>query len=247
MSYRLRQRTPMRIVGGAIGIFLLCAASITLASVPHSVSGRVGKVSASQATCTPGSKPSLNFQRFPAGSNVEMQSPELVLSCANISWYGPLELVGFNTSIGFCTAVDSPRQHASEPGFCRPTDLSSHSLCGDRKICSGDLSWAEDPQGGYFEVIGEAAQDVSKVKVVYRGNSGKMHIRPVQVFARLPGELGSKLGVEDRFGVFAAVFQGCPPNSGVRLIGDGKTGKVVAIARSKNRFPGFCKHPAASR
>jgi hypothetical protein len=189
--------------------------------------------------CHIGGAPSLDLTRIPPTPGSVPEGEELVIGCQSARWHGPLELVGIDSSQGFCFTADSPRYRDSQGGLCLPRGANWRSICGGQSVCVGNLSWSEVPGHGYAQVVGEMSPRIHRIEVDY-GHGREIGRRSLIVTAPLRSRLGQRLHVRGRIALFSIVLPGCPPAKGIKVIGRGPSGAIVASAFSKSVFPHFC-------
>ncbi len=227
-------------VSAAIGIVLLGIGGFALASDRSRDDIKAQLATNVAGHCKVGGAPTLQTTRLPSTPGVTVRSPELVVACTRSRWHGSLEIVGFDTSQGFCFTADSPRFGNSQAGACIPRGANWRMLCGGRKICAGDSSWWEGADQGYTQIVGEISPLIDRITVQYK-IEGNVKDQGTMAIATLDDALGKRLKVNGRFGVFSVVLPGCPPAAGVEVIGrSAKDGSVVKD-HSDTFFPKVCE------
>ncbi|HXS34163.1 MAG TPA: hypothetical protein VN758_10375 [Solirubrobacterales bacterium] len=193
----------------------------------------------SKKRCHPGQQASLRLQRIPPGAGTKMRSKVLIIACGSVSHYGPVEIVGYDTSDGFCYATDSLTQEASEGGLCIAEDSDWQTFCKKGAVCPGNVTWTSVDGTPYFQLSGMLAPEVTQVRVTVSKPAGGTRV--VRGIVGQPdSKLRTSLNLVSRFGIFALISQGCPPSKGVKVVGYDKAGNMVEVSRSVNLLPGSC-------
>jgi hypothetical protein len=143
----------------AVGVFSLSGIGQTSTSSAH-IAGKSKSTlrvlaaahRGSKKRCQPGRQASLRPQRIPPGAGTKLRSKVLILACGSVPHYGPVEIVGYDTSDGFCYATDSLKQEASEGGLCVPEDSNWQTFCEKGAVCPGNVTWTSVDGTPYFQL-----------------------------------------------------------------------------------------------
>lgn len=187
--------------------------------------------------CQPGKQASLRLQRVPPGTGTKLRSKVLVLACGSVFHYGSVEIVGYDTSDGFCYATDSLKLEASEGGLCVAEDANWQTFCENGAVCSGNVTWTSVDGSPYFQLSGLLAPEVTRVRVTLPKSTGGMRIVG-GIVGKPNSKLRRSLNLDAKFGIFALIGRGCPPAKGVKVVGYDNAGNVVGASRSVNLLPG---------
>jgi hypothetical protein len=249
LSHRMnKRRTPVALVCLCL-LPLILAGAISFAWASQGGHGMARTKPAAQAECSVGKPADLNIRRSLPGSGIHLQGRVLILGCLQVRRYGLVEIVGYNTNKGFCVATDSVEQRTSEGDLCTPLKNGSGTFCAPRALCANTVNWSDTSGGVFSKISGPIAPAVARVSLaVPRGkHGGKRHIEAM--VAQLSGKLREHFGLAYSFGIYAAVFPGCPSKKGVLVTAYNRVGNVVGRAAGKNFFPGMCgsKEAASAR
>lgn len=232
-------------IATGIGVFALLANGQTFASSAHMAvkpdsTRRVlvaAHSSGSKKSCHPGQQASLKLQRIPPGAGTRLRSKVLVLVCGSVLHYGPVEIVGYDTSVGFCYATDSPKLEASEGGLCVAENSDWQTFCENRRVCPSNVTWTSVEGSPYFQLSGLLAPEVTRVRVTLPRSAGGTRVVS-GVVSQPDSKLRKSLNLVSKFGVFALISRGCPPAKGIKVVGYDRAGNVVDANRSVNLLPG---------
>ncbi len=227
----------------AVGVFALLGIGQMSTSSAH-IAGKSGSAlrvlaaahHGSKKRCHSGQQASLQLRRIPPGAGTKLRSKVLILACGSVPRYGRIEIVGYDTSDGFCYATDSLTQEASEGGLCVAEDSDWQTFCKGA-VCPGNVTWTNVDGTPYFQLSGMLAPEVTQVRVTVSKPAGGTRVVS-GVVGRPNSKLRKSLNLVSRFAVFALISQGCPPAKGVKVVGYDKAGDVVEASRSVNLLPG---------
>lgn len=163
------------------------------------------------SSCRVGDAPRLHLERVPPGSGVKLESRVVIIGCGiSPAGGGPVEIVGYRTSDGFCYSVDMPKLHRSEGGLCVPLSADWKAICGGKHVCANGAISVSAKGRSLTQASGQFDPRVKQLSVSEGVGSSTISV------ARVSPELKKQLGIRSSVAFFAAVAQGCSP-SGIDL------------------------------
>lgn len=195
------------------------------ASTGHSTAPNLSK---GASMCRVGSHGSLHV-----GSGEDSKVvPQIILACGARPGVGRYEIVGFNTTSGFCFRVDVIQPGNSGGGVCKPTLVPWSTFTSELKI--NGFNAVEGRAGGrsysYTEFDGEVPQAAKRVVVQLR-HQARLGKRVQATVAAISGKVMKRLGQPEPFKLFAGVLPGCVPSSDMRIVAETASGRVLGAVR----------------
>lgn len=198
-----------------VPILLLVAIVVCITTMgcglANSAADNDGARESGRADCRVGGNPAMNLSRVPQGSREELRSRIFVIGCGTGPGdAGPVEIVGYRTSQGFCYGVDMPKLGRSEGGLCLPSSADWMSVCGKEHVCAnGAIAFSAKGQR-LTQTSGQFDPRVENLSMQ------QADAHSTVVVARPSGDLKRKLGIRSPISFFAAMVQGCSA-SGIDL------------------------------
>ena len=168
------------------------------------------------------------------------KTPETLLACGEGD-HIPFEVVGTNTSEGFCTGLTTSGRTMSVTarGLCKTPGLSWAKVIGGEISLDG-IGWVHDGRGSvHSNLSGELAADVTEVQIRVR-RKGHLRVTSAAV-GQVSGELLASLGQTEPFGVYGAVLPGCIEPRRVRVVALDAEGRIVGARRGRYAIKHFCR------
>jgi hypothetical protein len=170
-------------------------------------------------------------------SKEKLLTPVFVLACGSTGALhtGPLEILGFDSSAGLCSAVRlAGQKRVSES--CEVLGVPGHPFW--RGPLQVNLwSWRPEPSRSWLS--GAVDSGVAEAEVRIHRRDGQIYVKRATM-AEVSGELLAKLNQTEPFGLFATVFAGCVPPHGINVVARNAAGELLASQRAAKSPLHFC-------